>query len=292
MGKRHRRPRPTVPTISLPHTPEVPFSLYQAARVSEFMREAKVGRWRLVRFEVTEEDYNRKMRDIYFSSDHPEREMARSVPTGEYVTLQRRMIDTEVRDAFEETTKLDFDDVTEEQLQQIMPPDARWIPVMSDTPAEILEHGHALLRARGRVLITGLGLGCLPHALLTKPDVTSIDIIEIDPQVIRLTGKYLRDPRVTIHQGSAVDPLAIPTLAEAWTTQGWDYAWHDIWSHVASRNLDDETGGTGVPRYASRPARGRGGRCGLSPHPRVEDQVGGQPQPLPRRRAWPREAAR
>lgn len=246
MGKASRRKREarTEPTIGLPHTPDVPFSLYEAARVSRFMTEDDLGRWQLRHFEITEEAYQAKLRSIYFTSDHPDEEMARAVPTGDYIVLRRRMIEQEVTEEFHEATGLRRDDISPEHFESLMPPESRWIPVMSDTPAEILEHGDALLNAHGRVLITGLGLGCLPHALLTKPEVTRIDIIDIDPEIIALTGKYLTDPRVHIWQGSAAEPQRIEGLrAEAWC---WDYAWHDIWTHISARNLDTETAEHGI----------------------------------------------
>jgi hypothetical protein len=92
MGRASRRKRDRrEPTISLPHTPEVPFSLYEAARVSRFMDEDELGRWQLSHFEIKEADYNEKMRRIYFTSEHPDEEMARAVPPGDYIVLRRRM---------------------------------------------------------------------------------------------------------------------------------------------------------------------------------------------------------
>jgi hypothetical protein len=70
--------------------------------------------------------------------------------------------------------------------------------------------------------------------------VTRIDIIEIDPDVIELTGAYFIDPRVHIHQGSAADPTVLPADLR------WDYAWHDIWSHISTRNLDPTTAEHGI----------------------------------------------
>jgi hypothetical protein len=166
-------------------------------------------------------------------------------------------------------------------VEKVLPEDRQWVPIMSDTPAEIVEHALALNNATGNVLITGLGLGCLPHALLSKPDVTRIDIIEIDPDVIELTGAYFIDPRVHIHQGSAADLSAVPADLR------WDYAWHDIWSHISARNLNPRPPSTGSattrcsavatarerqtgrlgarPRHRPAPDRGRRGaaRAGL-----------------------------
>jgi hypothetical protein len=238
--------------LRLPHTPDVPRELFEAARVSRFMGDGQIGRWRLRHFSVTEAEHEAKLQEIRGTSAHPEEEAARSVPPGEYICLHRRMTRHERRSAFadafgkfpeEAVAAQDFQDglTADELLDHAFRNDADWIPVMSDTPAEILEHGTALNDATGRVLITGLGLGCLPHALLSRDDVTRIDIVEIDPDVIALTGPHLRDPRVHIHQASA---LAIPELFERGTR--FDYVWHDIWTHVSSKNLDDATAEHGI----------------------------------------------
>lgn len=234
-------------SIKLPYTDSILLPVYDASRVSAFMREAKRGRWRLRHFNVTEDDYTAKLQVIYFTSEHAEEEMARCVPPGDYVSLQRRMTDAEVREYIE--GEVDDEDAYDKlvaagELDRVFPDDSRWMPVMSDTPSEILEHAHAYNHARGRVLITGLGLGCLPHGLLSGYSrITRIDIIEIDPDVRALTGKYLRDERVHIWPGSAADLSAIP---EDVRKIGWDYAWHDIWSHISSRNLEDETAEHGI----------------------------------------------
>lgn len=245
--------------MKLPHTPDVPDELFYAARVSAFIEEGDVGRWRLRHFTISEREYEDKVRRLRISSTRAEHEIARAVPPGDYVTLQRRMTPKEMRDTFYETfghspedavaSPAYKDTLTADQLldHAFRSGELAWVPIMSDTPAEILEHGPALIRASGRVLITGLGLGCLPHALLTKPEIESIHIIEIDPEVIQLTGPYLRDAadaagvELTIHRGSATEPLKFFAQGERF-----DYVWHDIWSHISSKNLRDDTAEHGI----------------------------------------------
>lgn len=41
-------------------------------------------------------------------------------------------------------------------------------PMMSDTPAEITDHLYAIEKAKGHVLITGLGIGMVINACLKK----------------------------------------------------------------------------------------------------------------------------
>lgn len=237
--------------MKLPHTEEVPDELYEAARVSRFMADDQCGRWKLTHFTRTEEEYRQEVLRAQFDGAHPELQTVRVVPPGTYISLMRRMIHEEKIEAVEDQfgTRLIEELATangrtvEQQIEHMCPPDRAWIPVMSDTPAEILEHDHALNNAEGVVVITGLGLGCLPHALLSKGDaIEHIHIIEIDPQVIRLTGRYLKKhPKVTIHKGSALD---IHKFLKQGTPV--DYVWHDIWTHISARNLDDAEAEHGI----------------------------------------------
>lgn len=256
----------------------VPQYLKDAARVADFMQEEELGRWRLKHFTVTVEKHRVEVaRAILTNRYGGEVNAHRAAPPGDYIHLLRRMTRKEMEDAFYDHFGMDYVTLArkrgedpERRLMESIPEDTRYQPIMSDTPTEIAEHAHALLNARGRVLITGLGLGCLPHALLKKVcdqcggdtgvidfvatrneycpacggtglAVSSIDIIEIDQQVIRLTGKYLNDPRVTIHHGSADEPLSLLPMGSRF-----DYVWHDIWSHVACRNLRKETAEHGI----------------------------------------------
>lgn len=217
----------------------IPRRMLEAAKVSRFMEAEEQGRWRLRHFTVSDRDYAMGTLKIQFSDKitaQQDLQMTRRVPPGDYITLAREMIWDEVRDIVYDEYDFYPEDAPEWfNLDKVFKKGNRYIPVMSDTPSEIIEHRPAFKGARGRVLITGLGLGCLPHGLLTSDRITRIDIIEIDPDVIALTGKYLTDPRVHIWQGSAADESVVPADLR------WDYAWHDIWTHIADRNLDPET---------------------------------------------------
>lgn len=93
--------------------------------------------------------------------------------------------------------------------------------VMEDSPRELRKHLPIWLHGSGRILKTGLGMGCVVRGLLAKPEVEHIDVIEIDPNIIDIFGaEFISNPRVTIHQG---DALSIKLAGR------WDYAWHDIW---------------------------------------------------------------
>lgn len=95
--------------------------------------------------------------------------------------------------------------------------------VMEDSRRELSRHLPIWLCARGRVLITGLGLGCVVRGLLASPDVEHIDVVEIDRDILRVVGpEFANNPRVTLHQA---DALSIDWPAGT----RWDCAWHDIW---------------------------------------------------------------
>lgn len=94
--------------------------------------------------------------------------------------------------------------------------------VMEDSNVELRRHAPIFRHGHGRILISGLGLGCVVRGLLTKPEVEHIDVVEIDPRIIDRFGvEFAGDRRVTIHHGDA--------LTYPWSeTERWDVAWHDI----------------------------------------------------------------
>ncbi len=103
--------------------------------------------------------------------------------------------------------------------------------VMSNTRMEVLTNIDAYHAATGRVLINGLGLGMLLEGILTKPDVTHVRVIEIDPDVIALVGPHFKeDKRVEIIQADAYEYR--PAKGERF-----NYVWHDIWDFIGADNL-------------------------------------------------------
>lgn len=96
--------------------------------------------------------------------------------------------------------------------------------VMEDSAPELRRHLPIWLEARGTVLMTGLGLGCVVRGLLANPAVTHVDVLELDRDIIRIIGaEFAGNSRVTIEQADALD-WHIPHTAH------WDYAWHDLWT--------------------------------------------------------------
>lgn len=107
--------------------------------------------------------------------------------------------------------------------------------IMSNTPTEISDFMGFVRRATGNVLVNGLGLGVLLKALLNKPDVTKITVIEKSADVIKLVAKtYLQDSRVTIINADAFE--YVPPK-----NQKYDAVWHDIWDDICWDNLSEMT---------------------------------------------------
>jgi len=104
--------------------------------------------------------------------------------------------------------------------------DAGGEAVMSDDLPELRKHLEPIFRARGRVLVSGLGLGCVVRGFLANPAVEHVDVVERDPDVLTLVRPHLPRERVTIYQADAV------AFAKSAARAGfrWDLAWHDLWS--------------------------------------------------------------
>ena len=97
--------------------------------------------------------------------------------------------------------------------------------VMEDGRQELSRHLPIWLAAHGAVLVTGLGLGCVVRGLLAKAEVTQVDVVELDPDIIHAVSPSLpKDVRLTIHCDDAL------TWSPPAGTR-WDFAWHDIWSN-------------------------------------------------------------
>ena len=94
--------------------------------------------------------------------------------------------------------------------------------VMEDSIYELRQHLPIWLKARGRVLVTGLGLGCVVRGLIANPCVERIDVIEIDRGIIRVIGpEFAGSDRVNVIEGDALThPIG--------QRDRWDFAWHDI----------------------------------------------------------------
>lgn len=94
--------------------------------------------------------------------------------------------------------------------------------VMEDSLHELRQHLPIWMAGRGRVLVTGLGLGCVVRGLLLNHEVKHIDVIDIDKDILRVVGhEFKSNPRVTLYHGDALT-YHIPH------NHAYDYAWHDV----------------------------------------------------------------
>lgn len=102
--------------------------------------------------------------------------------------------------------------------------------VMSNTPMELMTCRVSVDKAKGRVLVGGLGMGIVLEAMLRKPEVEQIVVVERDAQLLRLVGKhYRKEPKIKLVQCD---------LFEYEPDGKFDFGWYDIWNDVSDGNLD------------------------------------------------------
>lgn len=134
--------------------------------------------------------------------------------------------------------------------------------VMSNTPMEVKTNMEFINKAKGQVLIMGLGLGMALHAILQKAEVSRVVVIEVDEDVVRLVGPTFGltpdtrhvDPKGVVSYGSPDGRLCL-VVADALTWQppkgvAYDTVWHDIWDEICADNLPQMA--TLSRRYARR----------------------------------------
>ena len=156
--------------------------------------EGKSEKWYIEKFTVNEKDFGRLYYQLHGGRD---------VPPGTYTRL---MLDHSFNN-----------------------------PMMADTPSEIYDHYEPIYKAKelgGRILINGLGLGCIIKAMLTFPNVTRIDVVELEQGIIDLVAPSYKDDRVYIYHNDAY--IIKWDKADRWTV-----AWHDIWANICSDNLEE-----------------------------------------------------
>ena len=68
--------------------------------------------------------------------------------------------------------------------------------LMTDSPIEIESHKEPSEKSYGDVLVGGLGIGLFPTLIKDKPEVKSITIIEIAPEVIQLVYSQIKTAKM------------------------------------------------------------------------------------------------
>jgi len=102
--------------------------------------------------------------------------------------------------------------------------------IMSNTSSEIADHYNFIKKAKGKILIAGLGLGMVVKALLDKDCVSHITIVEKSSDVINLVAPFYKDKRISIINQDifSFNPKEV-----------YDFAWFDIWTYIMSDNYKD-----------------------------------------------------
>lgn len=104
--------------------------------------------------------------------------------------------------------------------------------MMSNTPMELRTNLWIIRKARGRVLINGLGLGCVLTAILKKPEVKEVWVVEKEPEVIGLVWPtFASDPRCKLIEADALEYRPPKGVR-------FDVVWHDLWLTICSDNLE------------------------------------------------------
>ena len=107
--------------------------------------------------------------------------------------------------------------------------------IMSNTPDEIRDfiRVKGIRKAKGHILINGLGLGVVVQYLLDNNEVTKITVIEKSADVIKLVAPtYLRDKRVEILHADCFTYKPPKNVK-------YDFVWHDIWDGICSDNVEE-----------------------------------------------------
>jgi hypothetical protein len=103
--------------------------------------------------------------------------------------------------------------------------------IMSDTGMEKYSNLDFVEKAHGNVLIGGLGIGMVLAALLKKPEVTSITVVEKELEIIELVGKQdvFQDGKIRIIEGD---------IFQFETDEKFNTIYFDIWSNICTDNWE------------------------------------------------------
>lgn len=98
---------------------------------------------------------------------------------------------------------------------------------MAIIPHEIRTMEAAVLEAKGRVLVLGLGLGYYPFMISAKDEVTSIVIVEKDAKIIEIFNEYLLPQFPHAHKITTIQADAYDYMRAH--HHQFDYAFFDIY---------------------------------------------------------------
>jgi hypothetical protein len=102
--------------------------------------------------------------------------------------------------------------------------------MMSDTPMERISNRDFIDKAKGRVLIAGLGIGMIIRAIVNKPEVEEIVVIEKYRDVIDLVSPKIAHPKVKVIEAD----IFTYDMAKS---EKFDTIYFDIWASINTDNL-------------------------------------------------------
>jgi len=102
--------------------------------------------------------------------------------------------------------------------------------MMSDTAMERMSNHDIIEKAKGKVLIAGLGLGLILPPILEKEEAIEVVIIEKYQDVIDLVGPKFDNPKLKI---------ICADIFEYTPKKKFDTIYFDIWPEICSDNLNE-----------------------------------------------------
>lgn len=111
--------------------------------------------------------------------------------------------------------------------------------MMSDTDMELRTNYRAVQKAKGDVLIGGLGLGAILLPMLRKSTVSSVTVVEVNPNVIALVEAPLR--RAAGADGTKLRIVKgdVKTWRPATFGRQFDFIYFDIWPNLCTDQVDE-----------------------------------------------------
>ena len=104
---------------------------------------------------------------------------------------------------------------------------------MAIKPNEIETSQEAVNRAKGKTITFGLGLGYFPYMSSLKPEVESVTIVEVDPDVICLFEQFILPQFEYKHKIKVVLADAFEYASLQMPKEKFDFAFVDIWHDVS-----------------------------------------------------------
>lgn len=156
------------------------------------------------------------------------------IPEGKIGTAEVKYY--EISDEFSKMTK--FRAVINHRPHDFCPP-GKYVKLlidgqiaMSDTFMEVNTNMDIIKRAKGNVLIAGLGLGAILVPILKKPEVKSVLVVENSLDVIHLVYPYISHHKLVV----------IAANIFHWTPDfntRFDTIYFDIWPSINTDNLEE-----------------------------------------------------